>query len=148
MWAPILAIVAGAVVAGLGLWLLRAELRIHARPSMPDTTMPDRTPPATAPSGTAGGYTRVDTAVLVRAMRKDLQADPRINRAHVRITGRPDHPEVSLRLDVEQGIDLQPVHERVNRTLDRFTAMMPGTPTIDEVLVSSGRGAPAGRRVR
>ena len=83
-WAPALAIAAGVILALLGLWLLRAELRVHARPSMPDTDL--RTPPR--PDG-VGGRTQVDTSVLARAMRRDLQSDPAISSAHVRITGRP-----------------------------------------------------------
>lgn len=141
-WAPTIAIAAGAIVAVLGLMLLRAESRVHARPSLPDTTL--RTP---AGVNSAGGRTRVDTAVLARAMRKDLQAEPSINRAHVRITGRPESPEVSLRLEVEQGTDLHPVRDHVNRALGRLAATMPGAPTIDEVLVSATRGRPPSRRV-
>jgi len=142
-WAPALAIAAGVILTVLGFWLLRAELRVHARPSLPDTDL--RTP--RRPDG-VGGRTQVDTAVLARAMRRDLQSDPAINTAHVRITGRPEHPEVSLRLEVAQGTDLHPVRNRVDRALDRLAATMPGAPTIDEVLVSSaGRGAPR-RRVQ
>ena len=141
-WAPTLAIAAGAVVVLLGVWLLRAELRVHARPRLPDTSL--RTP--TGPDS-VGGHTRVDTAVLARAMRRDLQADPAIKGAHVRITGHPEHPEVSLRLDVEQGTDLQPIRGHVDRALDRLAATMPGDPTIDQVLVSTAGGRPPGRRV-
>lgn len=152
-WAPIVAIAAGVVLAGLGLWLLRAELRIHERPSLPDIALRP-TQPADDRAGRAGherhgavgGQTRIETAVLARAMRRDLQSDPRINRAHVRISGRPGRPEVSLRLEIDQDTELVRVHERVNRALDRLAATMPGTPIIDEVLVSAGRAT--GRRVR
>jgi len=142
-WAPALAIAAGVVLALLGAWLLRAELRVHARPSLPDTDLrtprrPDR----------VGGRTQVDTAVLARAMRRDLQSEPAISSAHVRITGRPEHPEVSLRLEVAQGADLHPVHDHVDRALQRLAATMPGAPTIDEVLVSSARGGAPRRRVQ
>jgi len=142
-WAPALAIAAGAIVALLGFWLLRAELRVHARPSMPDTDL--RTP--RRPDG-VGGRTQVDTSVLARAMRRDLQSDPAISSAHVRITGRPEHPEVSLRLEVARGTDLHPVREYVDRALDRLAATMPGAPTIDEVLVSSAGGNAPRRRVQ
>ncbi len=142
VWAPILSIAVGVILAFLGFWLLRAELRVHARPSLPDTSL--RTPTG-APG--AGGRTRVDTSVLARAMRQDLQSDPYIKGAHVRITGKPEHPEVSLRLEVEKDSDLHPVREHVNRALDRLAATMPGTPTIDEVLVSAARGGRPTRRV-
>lgn len=142
-WAPALAIAAGVVLALLGFWLLRAELRVHARPSLPDTEL--RTP--RGPDG-VGGRTQVDTAVLARAMRKDLQSEPSISSAHVRITGRPEHPEVSLRLEVAQGADLHPVHDHVDRALRRLAATMPGAPTLDEVLVSSARGGAPRRRVQ
>jgi hypothetical protein len=141
-WAPILTIAAGVVLALLGAWLLRAELRLHDRPGLPDTTLPA---PATA--GEAGGRTRVDTAVLARAMRRDLQSDPAIKGAHVRITGRPEHPEVSVRLEVEHGTDLHPVRGHVDRALDRLAATMPGAPTIDQVLVSTAGGRAPRRRV-
>jgi hypothetical protein len=142
-WAPALAITAGVVLAGLGLLLLRAELRVHPRASLPD--LDARTP--LEPDG-VGGHTRVDTAVLARAMRRDLQSDPSISSAHVRITGRPEQPEVSVRLEVAQGTDLHPVREHVTRALDRLAATMPGAPTIDEVLVSSARGGSSARRVQ
>jgi hypothetical protein len=141
-WAPVLTITAGVLVALLGLWLLRAELRVHDRPSLPDPTL--RTP---AGPGEAGGRTRIDTAVLAKAMRRDLQSDPAIKGAHVRITGRPEHPEVSVRLEVEQGADLHPVRGHVDRALDRLAATMPGSPTIDQVLVSTAGGRSPGRRV-
>jgi len=141
-WAPTLTIVVGVVLALLGAWLLRAELRLHDRPRLPDTTLRA----ATTGDG-AGGRTRVDTAVLARAMRRDLQSDPAVKGAHVRITGRPEHPEVSVRLEVEQGTDLQPVRGHVERALDRLAATMPGAPTIDQVLVSTAGGRAPRRRV-
>jgi hypothetical protein len=137
-WAPLLAIVAGVILALLGALLIRAELRLHERPAMTDLTI-------AASAGTAG-RTEVDTGTLARAMRRDLRAGAGISDARVRITGHPDHPSVSLHLWVDQGVGLAPVHARVERSLQRLAATMPGEPKVDDVLVTVGDKQPA--RVR
>lgn len=141
-WAPALVIAAGVVLVVLGALLLRAELRAHRTRAMKDLTLYPTGDDQPGPTG----RTRVDTAVLARAMRQDLQSDPRISSAHVRITGHPDRPEVFLRLEIDQLADLRPVRDRVTHSLDRLAATMPGHPTIHEVLINSSRRAPA--RVR
>jgi hypothetical protein len=137
-WAPLLAIVAGVVLAILGILLLRAELRLHERPAMTDLTIP-------ASPGTAG-RTEVDTGTLARAMRRDLRSGSGISDARVRITGHPDHPAVSLHLWVDPGLGLAPVHARVERSLQRLAATMPGEPKVEDVLVTVSDKQPA--RVR
>ena len=139
-WAPLLAIVAGVVLAVLGVLLIRAELRLHERPAMTDLTLPAGTDTGT------GGRTEVDTGTLARAMRRDLRSGGGISDARVRITGRPDHPTVSLHLWVDPGLGLAPVHARVQRSLQRLAATRPGEPTVEDVLVTVEDSQPA--RVR
>jgi hypothetical protein len=139
-WAPTLAVVAGLVLIVLGWLLLRAELRVHPKPALPDMHLrgPD---PAGYP-----GRTNLETAVLARAMSRDLRSAPQISDAHVRITSGRDRPEVSLRLRVNQGADLNLVSDHVSHALSRLAATMPGEPAIDQVLVSTV-GDAARRRV-
>jgi len=145
-WAIAGTIVAGAIVALLGLWLLISELRRSGGRSMPDlvwrTEISEGTPGAAdtepEPSPSSAGRVRVDTSTLNRVLAKDLQGIPGVDRASVHLTGQRDHTQLQMRLLLASGVDVADLHRHVDSVLRRFAATTGITPEVDDVAVQVG----------
>lgn len=137
-WVTVVGIVGGLIVAIIGLTLLRAELRFHGRPSVTelDLAVPDPggevadggahgrhayEPQATssAPISVAG-KTHVAGSTLRRALQADLQNNPTIKHAVVRMSGDVHKPRIDLQIEVRRGTALSAVQSYVTEALARF----------------------------
>jgi len=152
-WAPTVVIAAGVVLALLGAALIRAELRRRGGSGLSTVVFPHRAEPAEAAgAGTlplrdaapprptranrpSGGYIRVAGGTLRDALVRDLENDPRIRRAAVRLTGHPGTPRIRLLLDVPDGTEMTSVHEAVGAALARFRTTTHLDPLLDETIV-------------
>ena len=142
-WAIAGTIVAGAIVALLGLWLLVSELRRPGGRSMPDLVWRTEisegaaeTEPEPLPS--SAGRVRVETSTLNRVLAKDLQGIPGVDRASVHLTGQRDHTQLQMRLLLASGVDVADLHRHVDSVLRRFAATTGITPEVDDVAVQVG----------
>jgi hypothetical protein len=170
-WAIAATIAAGAVMALLGLLLVRAQLRRRGRADMPNVEVRGEpamlTPnapawPANAPHPTAddtalsdapaqskvliAGTLRVEANALRHALAADLRHQRGIERADVRLTGDSDDPHLRVWLTIDPNADLTELRERVVGVVDRFTATAGRHAVVDEVTVRVPNRPPA--RVR
>ncbi len=139
-WAVGVTIAAGVVIAVLGIALIRAESRRRGGKSMPDLTFAhtlDELNPADAAAGAVPirGSVQVSGRTLRHALQQDLQKDPRIKHAGVRLTGRPAQPRLHLDLAVTASADLPTVHEYVAGAVTRFRTTSQLQPTLAETTI-------------
>lgn len=151
-WVTAVGIVAGLIVAIVGLILLRAELRWQGRPSVSDldVAVPDASgevadgralgrhadhgeEPA---SVTVAGKTHVAGSTLRRALQADLQNNPKIKQATVRMTGDVHQPRIDLHIEVRPGTELPVVQSYVAEALDRFRETSQLEPVAGETVIS------------
>jgi hypothetical protein len=147
-WAVAGTIAAGVLVALLGLWLMLAERRRPGGRTLADLVW--RTAPDTeAATGTgqvdtdatgtgqvgteATGHVHVGAAALNRALTRDLQAIPAVDRARVHLTGRRDQSQLRLRLRLASDADLTELHRHVDAVLHRFAATTGLRPEVGDV---------------
>lgn len=149
-WALTLTIVAGLLVALLGVWLIRAQLRRRGGAPMADLYLPQPEPAEAQPTGaepTAAsqpeGGTEVASRALHRALQRDLESDQQIRDATVRLTGPADHPRLLVRLAVTADADVGALADHVDRVMHRFTTTSGIQPDLSEVVVRIPAGAPA-----
>lgn len=142
-WATAGVMVAGVILAVLGVLLFRAQVRHHNGRTMPDLRRSVRAEKST-PEGTRyeGGRTRVATSVLNRAFTRDLQRDIRVRRAAVRLTGARSQPDVRVQLAVAPDADVVALRDHVDRALVRFNATSGLSPTLAEVVVKMSTARP------
>lgn len=136
--APAVTIAAGLVVALLGLLLLQAQLRRHGGPDLPDLLV---APEAPAPEP---GRTVVAATALDQALSRDLQAHRRVRRAAVHLIGKPQRPELRVRLAVTPDADLAELRTHLDHALLRLASTSGLRPDRGEVVVSMG-GQHSGR---
>lgn len=91
VWQKLVLIAAGLVLATLGAMLIRGQFGRQRRQRWPDLSL--------AGTGDAGvgaerGRTIAGTGAIARAVRLDLETDPRIDRASVQLTGKDHDPDV------------------------------------------------------
>lgn len=139
-WALAGVIVAGVIVALLGIILMRLELRRRGGRGLPDVVyvlnardrqarQADGYPPP------GNGRTRVGANVLSAALKRDLQLDPYVRRASVRLTGSAGKPQLRLRLQVSPEADLSEVRLTVAEAVNRFRTTSNLAPTLRETVV-------------
>jgi hypothetical protein len=171
-WAVAATVAAGAVLALLGLLLVRAQLRRRGRADMPNLEVrgepamltPIEAGAGPAMPGTAGaglavgsaagaesrapvaGTLRVESGALRRALAVDLRHQRGIERADVRLTGDADDPHLRVWLTIDPNADLTDLRERVVGVVDRFTVTAGRHAVVDEVTVRVPNRPPA--RVR
>lgn len=104
----------GLGLAGLGLLLIRAQLRHQGAAPLADLTL-DQDPGRP-------GVTRVSAAALDRALERDLTTLPEITRASVQLIGDPGHLGVRVRIHVRPDTDLDRLGTDLDTRLGRFTA--------------------------
>jgi hypothetical protein len=137
-WVTAVGIVGGLIVAIIGLTLLRAELRWRGRPSVSELELavPDAGGEPADGRGHGGhaygreaassvptpmpGKTRVAGSTLRRALQADLQNNPTIKHAAVRITGDVHQPRIDLQIEVRRGTALPAVQSYVAEAFARF----------------------------
>lgn len=105
---------AGLVLAGLGLLLIRAQLRRQGGRPLADLTLDQD-------SGNPG-VTRVSATALGRALEHDLTALLEITRASVHLIGDPGHLAVRVRIHARPDTDLDRLGTALDARLERFTA--------------------------
>jgi hypothetical protein len=135
-WAFGIAIAVAALVALLGAWMVRAELRRRRGSPLPDPLLERPT-----------GRTSVTMSALNQALSRDLQTHPGVRRAGVNLTGRIRRPEVYLKLTVTQDADIGAVRHHVDDALDRFEITSGWRPEVREVTVGLAGSAPERVRV-
>lgn len=129
---------AGLVLAGLGLLLIRAQLRRRGGRSLSDLTL-DQNP-------VRPGVTQVSATALARALERDLSARPDITRASVHLLGDPAHLGVRVRIHVRPDTDLDRLGTELGTRLERFTATSGLQP--DDLAVAIAIETKAVARVR
>jgi hypothetical protein len=142
-WAPAASIAAALLLASLGFLLLRAQLRGHAGPDMPDVLLPPRPSGDEAQAPGGAGRTLVTTPALNRALTRDLQTHRRVRRAAVHLTGKPRRPALLVRLAVAPDADIPELRAYVDQSLGRLTSTSGVHPHLDEVVVSMATQEPA-----
>jgi hypothetical protein len=140
-WSLALTIVAGLLVAVLGLLLLRAQFRRRGGPPMADLYLLPSPEPTEAPQPEGG--TGVASRALHRALQRDLESDQQIRDAAVRLTGPPHHPRLLVRLAVTADADVGRLAGHVDRVMHRFTTTSGVQPDVSEVVVRIPAHAPA-----
>ncbi|MBX6748527.1 MAG: hypothetical protein IRY85_02460 [Micromonosporaceae bacterium] len=140
-WLLALTILAGLVVAVLGVRLIRAQLRRRGGAPMADLYLPSPPEPTEAPQ--AEGGTEVASRALHRALQRDLESDRQIRDATVRLTGPADHPRLRVRLAVTADADVAALADHVDRAMHRFTTTSGLQPDLSEVVVRIPTRAPA-----
>lgn len=129
-WASAALIVAGLIVAILGLLLLRAQFRHRGGAAMPDLSK--------STSDTAArqvGRTRVATNTLNGALTRDLLGNATVRRAGVRLTGERGAPDLRVHLAVTPDADIAELRRHVDRAVRRFGTTSGLRPNVAEVLV-------------
>ncbi|MGC4856048.1 hypothetical protein ACLQ24_22295 [Micromonospora sp. DT4] len=111
-WSTLAAAVTGLLAAVAGGCLLR---RTVGRPDRAVRGMLSR-------PGSRPGRTRLDSAVLVRALERDLVGGPGVRRARVVLTGAPPCPDVWIRVDLTADARAAGVREHVHAAVRRFAA--------------------------
>ncbi len=139
-WGPVIAVAAGVVVALLGLWLLRAQLRTTGQRPLHDLRTDGVT--GEAPEEAVGGRTTVRADALVRALRNDLARQRGIRAAKVAIGGPASVPRLAVRLDLPPDTHLTQIHETVDAAVARFTTTSGLRPTRTEVTSRITDGLP------
>lgn len=148
-WATVAVVVAGLIVALIGYWLLRIQLRPKGKRHMPDLFTgrhaPHRpgtgasTPPAQEPvarePATPAGVTHVRYRAIADSLAADLRRQYAVRRASVLLTGHADTPELLLDLTARPGTDLASLRTGVHGALGRFAATTGLRPT--SVLVNT-----------
>jgi hypothetical protein len=129
-----LTIVAGAVLALLGIFLMRAMLRRRGGTLMRDIYLQqpeaDQSAPAQLP-----GSTEVASRALHDALQEDLETDRQVRRAAVRLTGPTDHPQLLVRLAVTADADIARLAGHLDKAVDRFIATSGVRPELSDVVV-------------
>ena len=117
-WAPAVTAAAGLLVAGLGAWLLSAQLPTRGEP-MPDPVLVE---PGTSADEDRYGQLRVTvpSRVLSRALSRDLSRDYRVRSAGVRLTGQPRRPSLHVNLALRNPTDLVSLGEMVENSMHRW----------------------------
>ena len=129
-------IVAGVIIAAAGIALIRAEARRRGGKSMPDVTFAHTLADASTPDAVpTPGHVQVSGRTLRHALQQDLQKDPRIKHAAVRLTGRTGQPRLHLDLAVSANADLPTVHEYVAGAVTRFRTTSQLQPTLAETTI-------------
>lgn len=122
-WAFALSASLGLVIAGLGLWLLRRELRPPGR-SVPAelllTDPPTNLLPNAEPCQTFG-LTQLRTDILTNALRRDLAAAPGVRGVRVVLTGTLAELEIWLHLRVAAAVPIAGIHQYVAAAIQRFS---------------------------
>jgi hypothetical protein len=140
IWAPVVVAGAGLVVAVGGFALIAAELRRRGGRNVAGMvfTEPDvaRAPGGDEREPAVAGKTSVSGSTLRHALQRDLQSDPRIAHATVRMTGRPGRPRLHLRLDLTRGSNLSDVQAHVAGAIARFRITSSLDPTVRETVVN------------
>ena len=127
-WATAAVIIAGLVVAVLGLLLLRAQfLRRGGAP------MPDLTTTTSDASTHEVGRTRVTTSTLNHALTRDLLGNRSVRRAAVRLTG--EKPDLRVQLAVTPDADIGELRHHVDDAVGRFSTTSGLHPNVAEVVV-------------
>ena len=135
-----LTIAGGLIVAVLGFFLVRAQLRGRGGSLMRDLTFGA---PATPPSDEADtGRTEVASTALHHALERDLTTDRNVRRAAVRLTGPTQHPQLLVRLAVTPDADIARVAGHLDRAVQRFVTTSGVTPDLSDVVVRMPARAP------
>lgn len=126
VWALVWVIILGLLLAWLGWWLLRAQLRRGGHAALDGLELP------TGRDGQhTAGWTVVRGPALAHGMGADLQRVRGVERAHVGLFGSSRKPELRAQLDVNSA-DLEGLRKQVTRCLERFTATTGTSPhTVD-----------------
>ncbi|GAA2529999.1 hypothetical protein [Pilimelia columellifera] len=152
-WGPTTVVIAGLVVALLGVRLFLAQTRRRSQPALPDlrlraggpaaTDLPADSPDSARP--VVRGEVTVAARVLARSLEHDLARDRHIRHAAVSLTGHAPDPDVWVRLDIAGSADVPELGERVTAALDRFATTSGLTPRrvdITAKTASAGRYTP------
>jgi hypothetical protein len=134
-WATAGVIVAGVLAAVAGVLLLRAQFRRRGGRSMPNINRLGTVPADTSDGVREAGRTRVATSTLRQALTTDLQADVRVRRAAVRLTGAPSRPDLHVQLAVTPDADVTELRRHVDRAMRRFSTTSGLDPSLAEVVV-------------
>jgi hypothetical protein len=140
-WAMAITIVVGFLLAVLGVLLLKAQFFRRGGSTMANLA---RTDPVDGhePDHKArtAGRTRISASTLNHALTRDLQADGRVRRAAVRLTGAPGKPNLRVQLAVTPDAEVSELRGLVDRAVQRFSVTSGLRPNIAEVLVKVGSG--------
>jgi hypothetical protein len=132
-----LTIAGGLLLAVLGFFLLRAQLRGRGGSPMRDLTFEQ--PPSAQPDT---GRTGVASTALHHALERDLTTDREVRRAAVRLIGPTEHPQLLVRLAVTPDADIAHVAGHLDRAVQRFTTTSGVTPDLSDVVVRMPARAP------
>jgi len=133
-WWMVLALAAGLVLAALGLLLLRAQFA-RRRPALPDV-IDHRTRPGSAE---VPGQTSTGNGTVAGAFERDLESDPRIAHATVRLTGEARAPEVAVELGLARDTDLADVADYVQTAMRRLEKTISVPPRLRELAINPAK---------
>jgi hypothetical protein len=133
-WVTAVGIVGGLIVATIGFSLLRAELRWQGRPSVAELDLAaadaggevaddselGRHAEQREAAAPVAGKTHVAGSTLRRALQTDLQNNPTIKHAAVRMTGDAHQPRIDLHIEIRRGTTVPAVQSYVAEALARF----------------------------
>ncbi|GAA4917776.1 hypothetical protein LX16_3843 [Stackebrandtia albiflava] len=108
----------GVLLLVVGLWFFRRQFMRRGAPGLNDLT--HRGESDDGDGGTREWRTNVKAHSLVHAMERDLTGG-QIRAAKVVMTGREPRPDAWVRLDLQPGVTLDDVRDRVERSAERFT---------------------------
>jgi hypothetical protein len=136
----VVGIIGGLIVALVGFTLIRSELRWQGRTSVSELVFagPGTGGEASAEPAAVVGKTRIAGSTLRRPLNSDLQNDPRIKDATVRLTGDVSHPRLDLQIEVRPGTELLAVQSYVTEALARFHETSQLEPIIGETVITVG----------
>jgi hypothetical protein len=135
-WAPAVLVAAGLIVAAVGIALIRVELRRRGGHSLTDVAFSHPRDEQSTDAPPMRGRIQVSGSTLRSALQHDLQNDPRIKHASVRLTGQPLQPLLRLRLEVTPGADLPAIHNYVAAALNRFGTTSELRPLLTETTIT------------
>ena len=137
VWQKLVLIGAGLVLAALGTVLIRGQLGRQRRQRWPDLSLAGT---GDTGAGAERGRTIADTSAIARAVRRDLETDPRIDRASVQLTGKERDPDVWMTLALRDDADPTTITDAVDRSLSRLAGTISATPHLRQLVID-----PAGR---
>jgi hypothetical protein len=135
-WLIASVIVAGLLVALLGLMIVRAELRARGGAPMADLALREpAAPPDLTVEPAPAGKTVISTSALKQSLTRDLERARQVRDAAVNIVGPHGRPQLLVRLSVTQDAELAPLAEHVDRAVARFARTSGLAPEVAEVTV-------------
>jgi hypothetical protein len=132
-WALGGAAILGLLAILLGWLLLRGQFRRRGGHAMPDMLV-----------GTRNGRTLVGSATMARSLAHDLEQQPGIAQANVRLAGDQSVPHLVVSLTIDADTSISQARQDVQAAVNRFvrtTAVRPGNITVGTGITRS----PAGR---